>query len=89
MSNDLLAWRDRFPILSRTTYLISNSLGAMPSDVPDALGTYADDWVTEGVRSWETRGWFTLPVEVGDQVAPLLGAPAGSVAAAVVYRGPR
>jgi len=79
MSHDLLAWRDEFPILSRTTYLISNSLGAMPRSVPEALGTYADDWATEGVRSWETRGWFTLPIDVGDEIAPLLGAPAGSV----------
>jgi kynureninase len=79
MSEDLLTWRDRFPILSRTTYLISNSLGAMPRAVPEALGTYADDWGTEGVRSWETRGWFTMPVDVGDQIAPLLGAPPGSV----------
>ena len=79
MSEDLLGWRDRFPILSRTTYLISNSLGAMPRAVPEALGTYADDWGTEGVRSWETRGWFTLPVDVGDQIAPLLGASPGSV----------
>ncbi|MCH7826076.1 MAG: aminotransferase class V-fold PLP-dependent enzyme [Acidobacteria bacterium] len=79
MSNDLLAWREQFPILSRTTYLISNSLGAMPGGVREALGTYADDWGTEGVRSWETRGWFTLPVEVGDRIAPLLGAPPGSV----------
>jgi kynureninase len=23
-------WRDEFPILSRTVYMISNSLGAMP-----------------------------------------------------------
>jgi len=79
MSRDLLSWRDQFPILSRTTYLISNSLGAMPRGVPDALQSYADDWATEGVRSWETRGWFTLPMEVGDRIAPLLGAPAGSV----------
>lgn len=79
MNDDLLSRRDDFPILSRTTYLISNSLGAMPASVPEALGSYADDWATEGVRSWETRGWFTLPIEVGDQIAPLLGAPAGSV----------
>ncbi len=79
MSEDLLTWRDQFPILSRTTYLISNSLGAMPRGVREALGMYADDWGTEGVRSWETRGWFTLPVDVGDQIAPLIGAPPGSV----------
>lgn len=79
MSNELLAWRDEFPILARTTYLISNSLGAMPRGVPAALATYTDDWSTEGVRSWETRGWYTLPIDIGDQIAPLLGAPAGSV----------
>ncbi len=79
MNNDLLAWRDQFPILSRTTYLISNSLGAMPRGVYEALGTYTDDWANEGVRSWETRGWLTLPVEVGDRIASLLGAPQGSV----------
>jgi len=79
MSNELLRWRDEFPILARSTYLISNSLGAMPRGVREALGSYADDWATEGVRSWETRGWFTLPVEVGDQIAPLIGAPPGSV----------
>ncbi len=79
MNRDLLSWRAEFPILERTTYLISNSLGAMPRGVADALGRYADDWVTEGVRSWETRGWFGLPIEVGDQIAPLIGAPAGSV----------
>ena len=30
MSEDLLRYRPEFPILERTTYLISNSLGAMP-----------------------------------------------------------
>ncbi|MED5559925.1 MAG: aminotransferase class V-fold PLP-dependent enzyme [Acidobacteriota bacterium] len=79
MSNDLLAWRDQFPILSRTTYLISNSLGAMPRGVPEALGNYTDDWANEGVRSWETRDWLSLPLKIGDRIASLLGAPSGSV----------
>ena len=29
----LLAYRERFPILARTNYLISNSLGAVPEEV--------------------------------------------------------
>ena len=81
MNDELLAWRDEFPILSRTTYLISNSLGAMPRAVTDALATYTDDWANAGALSWETRGWYTLPIDVGDQIAPLIGAPAGSVVA--------
>ena len=37
MTDDLLRYRPEFPILERTTYLISNSLGAMPRGVYDAL----------------------------------------------------
>ncbi|MCH8946473.1 MAG: kynureninase, partial [Acidobacteria bacterium] len=51
--NDLLAWRKEFPILSTTTYMISNSLGAMPRAVSDSLATYAQSWATRGVRAWE------------------------------------
>ena len=36
-SDPTLAWRDRFPILGRTNYLISNSLGAMPAAAEDSL----------------------------------------------------
>ena len=51
----------------------------MPRGVPEALGNYTDDWANEGVRSWETRDWLNLPLKIGNQVASLLGAPAGSV----------
>ena len=33
MTDDLLRYRAEFPILRRTTYMISNSLGAMPRGV--------------------------------------------------------
>ncbi|MGQ9909172.1 MAG: aminotransferase class V-fold PLP-dependent enzyme [Candidatus Flexifilum sp.] len=80
----LLAWRSEFPILERTTYLISNSLGAMPRAVYDALRAYADTWATLGVRAWgtgldEAPSWWELKRAVGDLIAPLLGAPPGSV----------
>ena len=75
----LLRFRDRFPILSSSTYLVSNSLGAMPSTTADRLGEYAESWKTLGVRAWADR-WWQLPIEVGNIVAPLIGAPAGSVA---------
>ncbi len=42
MPDELLRYRSEFPILERTTYLISNSLGAMPRDVEDALRHYTD-----------------------------------------------
>ena len=76
--NDLLGWRKEFPILSTTTYMISNSLGAMPRAVSDSLATYAQSWATRGVRAWE-EGWWELPVKLGDKIAPLIGADPGTI----------
>src|SRR5256884_306787 len=76
--DDLLGYRDRFPILAQTTYLINHSLGAMPAAVEERLLEYARAWNTRGVRAWE-EGWWELPLTVGDQIARIVGAPAGSV----------
>lgn len=78
MSDPLLRYRPEFPILERTNYLISNSLGAMPRGVYDAMKGYADTWATRGVRAWEER-WWMLGAEVGDEIGALMNAPKGSV----------
>jgi kynureninase len=78
MTDELLSYRPQFPILERSTYLISNSLGAMPRGVYDAMQGYADIWATRGVRAWEER-WWMLAVEVGNEIGALMNAPAGSV----------
>ena len=75
----LLAYRAEFPILERTTYLVSNSLGAMPRAVPERLAEYAARWAEAGVRAW-SHGWWEMPVTVGDEIAPLIGAGAGEIA---------
>ncbi len=74
----LLAFRREFPILDRTTYLISNSLGAMPEGAARALAEYAQTWASRGVRAWADT-WWDMSVSVGDEIAPLLGVPPGSV----------
>lgn len=78
MSDLLLRYRDEFPILTRTTYMISNSLGAMPRAVYHALQSYADTWATRGVRAWEER-WWMLPVDIGNEIGALMNAPKNSV----------
>jgi len=78
MNDPLLQYRERFPILSRTKYLVSHSLGAMPDATRDALVEYADLWASRGVRAWGDR-WWMMSIEVGDIIAPLIGAPPGSV----------
>ncbi len=78
MADDLLRYRSQFPILERTTYLISNSLGAMPQGVYDAMKGYADIWAQRGVRAWEER-WWMLAAQVGDEIGALMNAQPGSV----------
>ncbi len=74
---DLTTYRDRFPILAETTYLISHSLGPMPLEAKARLDAYADTWMKRGVRAWG-EGWWETPMTVGDQIARLIGAPPGS-----------
>jgi kynureninase len=76
--DDLEHWRREFPILSTTVYMINNSLGAMPRRTADYLAEYAGTWATRGVRGWEER-WWEMPIEIGNKVARIIGAPAGSV----------
>ncbi|HYL85745.1 MAG TPA: aminotransferase class V-fold PLP-dependent enzyme [Candidatus Angelobacter sp.] len=76
--DELLKWRGEFPILDRTTYMISNSLGAMPRAVYDSMRAYADSWAVRGVRAWE-EGWWEMAVGVGDKIAPLIGAAPGGI----------
>jgi kynureninase len=78
MSYDPNRWRPEFPILGTSTYLISNSLGAMPRGTAANLARYAEVWATRGVRAWE-EGWWEMPVAVGNQLAPIIGAAKNTV----------
>lgn len=77
--DELLKWRPEFPILAKSTYMISHSLGAMPARVYDRLREFADTWATRGVRAW-AEGWWEMPVTVGDLVGRIIGAGPGEVA---------
>jgi kynureninase len=76
---DLLSLRSEFPILEQSTYLINNSLGAMPRRVHEDLEAFANQWETRGVRAWH-EGWWEMGVTTGDLLAPLLGVGPGTVA---------
>src|SRR5713101_6253595 len=78
LTDELLKWRSEFPILDKTVYLISHSLGAMPKATYDRLHEYADTWATRGVRAW-AEGWWDMPVTVGNEVARIIGADANTV----------
>ena len=73
--SELLAYRDRFPILEHTTYLINHSLGAMPAEAARRLRQFADEWATRGARAWG-EGWWDTPLRVGDVIGSIVGVAA-------------
>jgi kynureninase len=77
-SDPLLAWRQEFPILEHTTYMISHSLGPMPRRAEAALAEFTRTWATRGIRAWE-EGWWEMPVTCGDLIGRIIGAPPGRV----------
>jgi kynureninase len=78
MDDPLLGRRSLFPILARTNYLISNSLGAVPEAASASLLSYYTTWAERGVRAWEET-WWQMVAELGDLVGPLIGAKSGEV----------
>jgi kynureninase len=73
----LTDYRDRFPILEHTTYLINHSLGAMPAAAEQRMLEFARAWKERGIRAWG-EGWWEMPLTVGDQIGRIIGAPPGS-----------
>lgn len=78
MVDPLLQWRKEFPVLDKTVYLISHSLGAMPGRTRDRLNEYADVWSTRSIRAWE-EGWWEMPLSVGNLIGRIIGAGDGEV----------
>jgi kynureninase len=74
----LLEYRGEYPILSRSTYLINNSLGAMPRAAYDSLRQYASEWAEKGVVAWHEH-WLQSVEEHAGLLGRAMGAPPASV----------
>jgi kynureninase len=76
----LRAFRERFVGLREDLiYLDGNSLGPLPKETLERVHTLTgEEWGGELIRSWN-KGWFDLPLKLGDQLAPLIGASPGEV----------
>jgi kynureninase len=72
-------WRDEFPILSRTTYLNSCSLGALSRRAMARMSVFQEEWSTYGASAWYEI-WMGRLAELRARVEGLLNAPSGSVA---------
>ena len=77
----ILPRKDRFEIPQGVIYLDGNSLGVLPKGAVERAGkVISDEWGQQLIRAWNNAGWMDLPRVVGDRIAGLIGAPAGSVA---------
>jgi kynureninase len=80
LADDLAPLRDLFDIPEGVVYLDGNSLGALPKATPARIAQVVrEEWGTGLIRSWNDAGWMAAPARVGDKIARLVGAPAGSV----------
>ncbi|BAI75506.1 kynureninase (plasmid) [Azospirillum sp. B510] len=77
---DFAKTRARFDIPDGVIYLDGNSLGPLPIAAKERVArTLAEEWGGQLIRGWNSAGWMVQPRKVGDRIARLIGAPAGSV----------
>jgi len=73
--------KELFDVPEGMIYLDGNSLGVLPKGAAErAQRTITEEWGEQLIKAWNSAGWMALPQVVGDTLAGLLGAPAGSVA---------
>jgi kynureninase len=79
-ADPLRAFRDRFVLPDGIIYLDGNSLGALPkAAVARQRAMVEEEWGSELIRSWNTRGWIDAPQRVGAKIAALIGAKPNEV----------
>jgi kynureninase len=80
MMTDILR-KHLFDLPQGVIYLDGNSLGPLPKGAAERAGeVITREWGQELIRAWNSAGWMDLPRRVGDRIAPLIGAPDGSIA---------
>ena len=75
--------RDLFQLPEGVIYLDGNSLGVLPKATPARVAqAVAQEWGNDLIKSWNTAGWFQMPMKVGNKIAQLIGAKDDEVVAA-------
>ncbi|MBL4741859.1 MAG: kynureninase [Idiomarina sp.] len=76
----LQSYREQFSLPKNTIYLDGNSLGALPTRVKQRVKAVTEQqWGEDLISSWNTHDWVSLPQQVGDKIAPVIGANPGDV----------
>ncbi|HSO02454.1 MAG TPA: aminotransferase class V-fold PLP-dependent enzyme [Gaiellaceae bacterium] len=75
---ELLAHRDEFPLLSRSVYLNTCSLGARSERSRRRLDGYLDEWDALGARAWYRR-WLGELDGLREDFGAVIGIPGGEI----------
>lgn len=78
MNDPLLKWREEFPIVEKSLYMVNHSMGAMPRRAMDRIQEYGKMWQERGVRSWH-EGWWEISQTVGNLLGKVFHAPENTV----------
>ena len=77
-ADPLRVFRGRFALPAGVIYLDGNSLGAASHEVfAEVRQAAMEEWGNGLIRSWNSAGWFHLPLELGDRIGRLIGAAEG------------
>ena len=69
----LRSLRDLFQLPEGVIYLDGNSLGVLPKATPSRVAqAVTQEWGTDLIKSWNTAGWFQMPLKVGNKIARLI-----------------
>jgi len=80
MPTDFDATKDRFHLPDGVIYLDGNSLGPLPKAAAARIArTVTDEWGQMLITGWNKAGWMDQPARIGDRIARLIGAEAGTV----------
>lgn len=80
MPTDFASLRAQFDLPDGIIYLDGNSLGPLPKTASARVAQMiTDEWGKLLITGWNKAGWMAQPSRVGDRIAKLIGAEAGSV----------
>lgn len=77
---DFVKTRSQFHLPAGQIYLDGNSLGPLPKAAVARVGKMMqEEWGELLITAWNRADWMNQPVRVGDRIAKLIGAAAGTV----------
>ncbi len=80
MTTDFTKTKAMFDLPEGVVYLDGNSLGPLPRAAAARVAqTVTAEWGQLLIRGWNKAGWMEMPARVGDRIARLIGAEAGTV----------